>query len=201
MEEVFSAPQQEDLKSYFTAMDIMLFGLTKKQCRRLVFDFAEECAKTSDHDAVGDATDPQILVVENQHINPPEEPELKANAVSDAPKMSDVSVLNFKPLPKATQCEKTRKRKKVSSSILTSTSIKEILEERETLRKQRKEACETKKGVKNSNKGPVVNKRMDPVPCQEVKSGGMRNVPIMKMAFSFVTIVSCTTKHFNITLQ
>ncbi|GFV18009.1 hypothetical protein TNCV_168141 [Trichonephila clavipes] len=33
------------------------------------------------------------------------------------------------------------------------------------------------------------------------KSGGMRKVPIMKMTFLFVTIVSCTTKHFNITLQ
>lgn len=41
--EVFSAAQQEDLKSYFTTMDKMLFGLTKKQCRRLVFEFAEEC--------------------------------------------------------------------------------------------------------------------------------------------------------------
>ncbi|PRD29388.1 UNVERIFIED_CONTAM: hypothetical protein NCL1_29555 [Trichonephila clavipes] len=33
------------------------------------------------------------------------------------------------------------------------------------------------------------------------KSGGMRSVPIMKMALIFVTIVSCTTKYFNITLQ
>ncbi|GFX81484.1 hypothetical protein TNCV_143341 [Trichonephila clavipes] len=29
---------------------------------------------------------PQTVVVENQHINPPEEPELMANADSDAPK-------------------------------------------------------------------------------------------------------------------
>ncbi|PRD28855.1 UNVERIFIED_CONTAM: hypothetical protein NCL1_31189 [Trichonephila clavipes] len=28
---------------------------------------------------------------------------------------------------------------------------------------------------------------------------GMRNAPIMKMALLFVTVVSCTTKHFNIT--
>ncbi|KAH9493117.1 hypothetical protein Btru_022982 [Bulinus truncatus] len=41
--EVFNDSQQEQLKSYFTAMDKMLFGLTKKQCRRLVFDFTEEC--------------------------------------------------------------------------------------------------------------------------------------------------------------
>lgn len=41
--EVFSEAQQEELKSYLTLMDKMFFGLTKKQCRRLVFDFAEEC--------------------------------------------------------------------------------------------------------------------------------------------------------------
>lgn len=39
---VFSAAQQEDLKSYFTAMDKMLFGSTKKQCRGIAFEFAEE---------------------------------------------------------------------------------------------------------------------------------------------------------------
>ncbi|GFW76527.1 hypothetical protein TNCV_2547611 [Trichonephila clavipes] len=41
-------------------------------------------AKTTNDDVVGDATEinsaiPQNLVVENQHINPPEEPELMAN--------------------------------------------------------------------------------------------------------------------------
>ncbi|GFV21416.1 transposable element Tcb1 transposase [Trichonephila clavipes] len=43
------------------------------------YDFA--AAKTTDHDVIGDATENnsanfQTLVVENQHINPPEEPEL-----------------------------------------------------------------------------------------------------------------------------
>ncbi|GFY05959.1 hypothetical protein TNCV_3862641 [Trichonephila clavipes] len=43
------------------------------------------------NDVVGDSTDinsanPQTLVVENQHINPPEEPELMANTDYDAPK-------------------------------------------------------------------------------------------------------------------
>ncbi|GFS54491.1 uncharacterized protein TNCV_1742611 [Trichonephila clavipes] len=52
------------------------------------YDFA--AAKTTDYDVVGDATknnsaNPQTLVVETQHINPPEEPELMANANSDAP--------------------------------------------------------------------------------------------------------------------
>ncbi|GFX35300.1 uncharacterized protein TNCV_101071 [Trichonephila clavipes] len=51
-------------------------------------------AKTTGHDVVGDTTEnnsanPQTLVVENQHINPPEKPELIANADSDAPKKPD----------------------------------------------------------------------------------------------------------------
>ncbi|GFX02655.1 uncharacterized protein TNCV_2010991 [Trichonephila clavipes] len=72
----------------------------------------------------------------------------------DVPK-NPVSVFYFKLLPKATQYEKKRKSKKVSSSIFTSTPIKEMLEQREkqkkeqkTLRKQRREAREAKKGVK-----------------------------------------------------
>ncbi|GFT54988.1 hypothetical protein TNCV_2325081 [Trichonephila clavipes] len=41
------------------------------------------------HDVAGDETEnnsanPQTLVVENKHINPPEEPELMANADYDA---------------------------------------------------------------------------------------------------------------------
>ncbi|PRD31816.1 UNVERIFIED_CONTAM: hypothetical protein NCL1_22342 [Trichonephila clavipes] len=58
-------------------------------------------------------TTPQTLVVENQHINPPEEPELMANADYDAPKKPvSVFFLYFKPLPKATQCEKKKKKEK-----------------------------------------------------------------------------------------
>ncbi|GFS65213.1 uncharacterized protein TNCV_2450761 [Trichonephila clavipes] len=50
-------------------------------------DFA--ASKATDHDVVGDETEnnsanPQTLVVENQNINPPEEPELMANANYDA---------------------------------------------------------------------------------------------------------------------
>ncbi|GFV34854.1 uncharacterized protein TNCV_1451581 [Trichonephila clavipes] len=50
-------------------------------------DFA--ASKATDHDVVGDETEnnsahPQTLVAENQHINPPEEPELTANADYDA---------------------------------------------------------------------------------------------------------------------
>lgn len=41
--EVFNPEQLEDLKNYLTAMDKMFFGMTKQQCRRLVFDFAEQC--------------------------------------------------------------------------------------------------------------------------------------------------------------
>ena len=45
--------------------------------------------KNTDHDVVGDETENnsailQTLEVENQHINPPEEPELMANADSYA---------------------------------------------------------------------------------------------------------------------
>ncbi|GFY22852.1 uncharacterized protein TNCV_2181131 [Trichonephila clavipes] len=44
-----------------------------------------------DYGVIGDETEnnsanPQTMVVENQHINPPEEPELMANADYDAPK-------------------------------------------------------------------------------------------------------------------
>ncbi|GFX33059.1 hypothetical protein TNCV_5042271 [Trichonephila clavipes] len=50
-------------------------------------DFA--ASKASDHDVVGDESEknsanPQTLVAENQHINPPEELELMANADYDA---------------------------------------------------------------------------------------------------------------------
>lgn len=38
---VFNSEQSMDLKSYLTTIDQMFFGLTKVQCRRLVFDFAE----------------------------------------------------------------------------------------------------------------------------------------------------------------
>ncbi|GFU41330.1 hypothetical protein TNCV_3011511 [Trichonephila clavipes] len=116
-------------------------------------------SKATDHDVLGDETESnsantQTLVIENQHINPPQEPKLTAHADYDAPKKS-VRVFYFKPLPKAMKCENKSKSKKVSSSILTSTLIKEMLEQREkqkkeqeTLRKQRREAREAKKGVK-----------------------------------------------------
>ncbi|GFX15170.1 uncharacterized protein TNCV_2708751 [Trichonephila clavipes] len=57
-------------------------------------DFSEHdfaVSKATDHDVVcyeteNNRANPQTLVVENQHINAPEEPELMANADSDAPK-------------------------------------------------------------------------------------------------------------------
>ncbi|GFS61566.1 hypothetical protein TNCV_4312501 [Trichonephila clavipes] len=48
-----------------------------------------------------------------------------AKADSDAPK-KPASVFDFIPLPKATQCEQRKKKKKLSSNILTSTPIKEV---------------------------------------------------------------------------
>ncbi|GFW38231.1 hypothetical protein TNCV_3839591 [Trichonephila clavipes] len=94
-------------------------------------------SNATDHD-VGDKNEnncenQQTLVLETQHVNPPEEPEPMANADYDPPK---------KP-----------KKQKVSLNILTSTPLKEMLEQRanqkeeqETLRKQREEASEAKKG-------------------------------------------------------
>ncbi|GFS70564.1 uncharacterized protein TNCV_1490281 [Trichonephila clavipes] len=152
-------------------------------------DFA--AAKTTNPDVVGDVTEinsanPQILVVENQHINPPEELVLMANTESYAPK-KPVRVLYFKPLPKLTQCEKKRKSKKVSSSILTSTPIKEILEKREKqkeeqeiLRKQGREAREAKKGVKElilSSCRPKSIKSRPNSPVASISKGGVIRWP------------------------
>ena len=58
-----------------------------------------------------------------------------ANADYDAPK-KPFSVFDLKPLPKATKCEKKRKSKKLSSSILTSSPIKEMLEQKEKEKKE-----------------------------------------------------------------
>ncbi|PRD22957.1 UNVERIFIED_CONTAM: hypothetical protein NCL1_47710 [Trichonephila clavipes] len=76
-------------------------------------DFA--ASETTDHVAVGDETEnnsanPQTLIVEIQHISPPEEQEYMVNVDSDAPK-KPVSVFDLKPLPKTTQYEKKEKAK------------------------------------------------------------------------------------------
>ncbi|GFU90025.1 uncharacterized protein TNCV_2439121 [Trichonephila clavipes] len=119
-------------------------------------------SKATDHDVVGDETEnnsanSQTLVVENQHINSPKETELMANADYDAPKKpASVVFFYFKPLPKATQCEKKRKRKKselkhcYKHTHQRNVRIKRKAEgeKQETLKKQRREAHESKKGVK-----------------------------------------------------
>ncbi|GFW19347.1 uncharacterized protein TNCV_256741 [Trichonephila clavipes] len=91
-------------------------------------DFAS--AKTTDHDVVGDGTEinsanPQTLEVENQHKNPPEEPELMSNADSDAPK-KPVNVFFFFISNHCLKQHNVRKKvkEKVSLSILTRTAIK-----------------------------------------------------------------------------
>ncbi|GFU22095.1 dynein beta chain, ciliary [Trichonephila clavipes] len=68
------------------------------------YDFA--AAKTTDDGVVGDAAEnnsanPQTLVVENQHINPTEAPEVMVNADSDASKKPVSIFFHFKSLPKA----------------------------------------------------------------------------------------------------
>ncbi|GFY26202.1 hypothetical protein TNCV_355181 [Trichonephila clavipes] len=83
-------------------------------------------SKTSDHIVViaqNNCANPHTLIVEN----PSEKPELMVNADSDAPKRL-MNVFDLKLLPKTTQCEK--REKKLSSSILTSTLIKEMFEQR-----------------------------------------------------------------------
>ncbi|GFT28587.1 uncharacterized protein TNCV_429741 [Trichonephila clavipes] len=115
----------------------------------LVFDFA--ASKATDLDVVGDETEnnsanSQILVAENQHINPSEEPELMANSDYDAQKKPDsVFFISNHCLKQHNGKKMKEKAKKVSLTILTSTSIKEMLErrekqkkEQETLQKQRR---------------------------------------------------------------
>lgn len=41
--EVFNDQQQQELQQYLKDMDRRLFGMTKKQCRKLAFDYAESC--------------------------------------------------------------------------------------------------------------------------------------------------------------
>ncbi|GFU25961.1 uncharacterized protein TNCV_5104581 [Trichonephila clavipes] len=115
-------------------------GSLEKECQLSEHDFA--ASKAADHDVVGDeiennSANLQTLVVENQHTNPPEEPEHMANADYDALK-KPVSVFLI-----SNHCLKQhnvrKKSKKVSSSIVTSTPIKEILEQR----KKQKEEQET----------------------------------------------------------
>ncbi|GFX45640.1 uncharacterized protein TNCV_176331 [Trichonephila clavipes] len=93
-------------------------------------------SKVSDYDIVDDETannsaNPQTLVVTNQHINPPEEPELMANANYDALKKLASFFFISNHCPKQNNVRKERKRKKLSSSILRGTPIKEVLEQRE----------------------------------------------------------------------
>ncbi|GFV46378.1 hypothetical protein TNCV_3232671 [Trichonephila clavipes] len=90
-------------------------------------DFA--ASKARDHDVVDDETEnnsanSQTLVVENQHINPPEEPELMANADYDALKKPHTNQRNVRTKGKVYR----RKNRK--------------------LKKQRREAREAKKEVK-----------------------------------------------------
>ncbi|GFU00690.1 DDE-1 domain-containing protein [Trichonephila clavipes] len=109
--------------TYFKAATVGNIAKGFKECgiephNPLVFsehDFA--AVKITYHDVVGDTTEinnanPQTLAVENQHINPPEEPKRMANADSDALK-KPVSVFYFKPLPvQQHNVRKKRKRKK-----------------------------------------------------------------------------------------
>ncbi|GFU10169.1 uncharacterized protein TNCV_3449521 [Trichonephila clavipes] len=118
-------------------------------------DFA--ASKATDHDVVGDETENnsanlQTLVVENQRINPSEEPEFMANADYDALK-KPVSVFYFKSLPKATQDGGQKKQKTELKHSYKHTHRRNVRTkgeaEQETL-KNRREASEAEKGVKKS---------------------------------------------------
>ncbi|GFU44185.1 hypothetical protein TNCV_91131 [Trichonephila clavipes] len=127
---------------------------------RFEHDFA--ISKATDHDVVSDETgnnrtNPQTLVVKNQHINPPEEPELMENADYNA--LKKPASIKSKP-----------------NSAVASTSKDGVI----TYPACEEEYCEV---PTQKNGSSVVN----------AKSGGMRNVPIMKTVFLFVAIVSCAT--------
>ncbi|GFU79772.1 hypothetical protein TNCV_4928031 [Trichonephila clavipes] len=69
--------------------------------------------EATDCDVVGDETEnysatSQTLVVENNHINLPEEPEFMANADCESLK-KPVNDFYLKPLPEATRCENEKK--------------------------------------------------------------------------------------------
>ncbi|GFX22845.1 hypothetical protein TNCV_2605871 [Trichonephila clavipes] len=74
-----------------------------------------------------------------QHISPPEEPELMANANCDALKrkkhVSFLLISNHR-LKKHNVKKNERKSKKLRSSILTKTPIKEMLEQEENQKKE-----------------------------------------------------------------
>ncbi|GFU91604.1 uncharacterized protein TNCV_2543681 [Trichonephila clavipes] len=118
-------------------------------------DFA--ASKATDHDVVGDeiennSANTQTLVVENQHINLPEEPEHMANADYDALKKR-LLVFFF-----------------ISNHCLKQHNGKEQKEEQETLRKQRREARETKKGVKKFKLSSCRPRSIKPKPKSPVAS-------------------------------
>ncbi|GFV47040.1 uncharacterized protein TNCV_2699341 [Trichonephila clavipes] len=151
--------------AYFKAATVGNAIIGFKECgiephNPLVFsehDFAD--SKTTDHVVVGDETKnnsaiPQSLVVENQHIKSPEEPELMANADSDASK-KPVSVLDLKPhCLKQTQCEKKEKKQKTDLKHFYKDTQRNVRSKgkaegrKGSLKKQRKEVREAKKGVK-----------------------------------------------------
>ncbi|GFV33497.1 uncharacterized protein TNCV_788181 [Trichonephila clavipes] len=86
----------QGVKSFFTCPCSLLaspanlldcWGISLRQLYEEEHDFT--ASKATDHDVLGDeiennSANPQTLVVENQHINPSEEPEHMANADYDA---------------------------------------------------------------------------------------------------------------------
>ncbi|GFT58961.1 hypothetical protein TNCV_185781 [Trichonephila clavipes] len=123
-----------------------------------------------------------MMVVENQPISSLEEPERMANANSDAPKKPVSVFISNYCLQQQNMRGKKEKAKKPNSPVASTSKdgAADVL-----VVKRNIVSLQQKNGSSTLND----------------KSGGMRNVPIMKMSLLFVNIVSCTTKHFNITFQ
>ncbi|GFV37458.1 hypothetical protein TNCV_1157211 [Trichonephila clavipes] len=109
-------------------------------------------SKATNHDVVGDEIEnnnanPQTLLVENKHINPPEEPEHMANAdYDDLKKPSSVFFFfYFKPLPKAKPCEKKRKKQKSELKHCYKHTHQRMLAQREQQKKEMETLKKTEK--------------------------------------------------------
>ncbi|GFT19800.1 hypothetical protein TNCV_4992631 [Trichonephila clavipes] len=88
-------------------------------------------ARNTDHDVVGAETDNdsanlQTLVLENQHINLPEESQFMANVLIPMHQRSMLVFLSSNNCLKQLNVKKKEKSNKLSSSIYTSIPIKEI---------------------------------------------------------------------------
>ncbi|GFV79810.1 hypothetical protein TNCV_1726351 [Trichonephila clavipes] len=181
------------------------------------YDFS--ASNATDHDVVDDETEnnsanPQTLVVEIQHINP--QKNQNQHNVREKTHKRDL-----KHSYKHTHQTNVRTKEKTEGRT-ENFKKKQRREAREAEKGSKKtQTCSCRaKSVNSRPNSPVASTSKDGVircpACEEnivtlqqkngssavnAKSGDMRNVLIVKMAFLFVTILICTTKHFNNALQ